>query len=104
MLKEECLITNCEDSGPNSMDMLRQMLIREFGIMPNRFAQTNSTNAQLLMVRARHGVAIVPDLLHDEQDDNLVRIKMNMGDMTRYDMIRLASNNNPAAQLLMTFI
>ena len=103
MLQNECLITNCENSGPNSMDMVRGMLLREFGVVPDRFAQTNSTNAQLLMVRARHGVAIVPDLLYDAGDSDLVRIKMNMGDMTRYDMMRLATNNNPAAQLLMDF-
>lgn len=103
MLKGECLITNCEDSGPNSMDMLKQMLLREFGIVPDRFAQTNSTNAQLLMVRARHGVAIVPDMVYEAREDNLVRIKMNVGDMTRYDMIHLTSNANSAAQLLMKF-
>ena len=103
MLQNECLVTNCEDTGPNSMEMLQEMLRREFGVVPERVSQTNSTNAQLLMVRARHGVAIVPDLLHDEREDNLVRIKMNMGDMTRYDMIRLAANSNPAAQLLMDF-
>lgn len=98
-----CLITNCEDTGPNSMDMLRQMLLREFGVVPERFAQTNSTNAQMLMVRARHGVAIVPDIVPEAQESNLVRIKMNMGDMTRYDMVRLAGNNNPSAQMLMEF-
>lgn len=103
MLQNECLVTNCEDSGPNSLEMLQEMLRREFGVVPARISQTNSTNAQLLMVRARHGVAIVPDLLHDDREDNLVRIKMNMGDMTRYDMIRLAANSNPAAQLLMDF-
>ena len=103
MLKNECLITNCEDSGPNSMDMLRKMLLREFGLIPDRFAQTNSTNAQMLMVRARHGVAIVPDIVPEAQEENLVRLKMNMGEMTRYDMIRLASNVNPAAQLLLEF-
>lgn len=103
MLKSECLITNCEDSGPNSMDMLRQMLLREFGVVPERFAQTNSTDAQMMMVRARHGVAIVPDIVPEAKEKNLVRIKMNMGDMTRYDMIRLANNGNPSAQLLMDF-
>lgn len=103
MLKNECLITNCEDSGPNSMDMLRKMLLREFGLIPDRFAQTNSTNAQMLMVRARHGVAIVPDIVPEAQEENLVRLKMTMGEMTRYDMIRLASNVNPAAQLLLEF-
>lgn len=103
MLQNECLVTNCEDTGPNSMDMLRQMLLREFGIVPERFSQTNSTNAQMLMVRARHGVAIVPDIVPEAREDNLVRIKMNMGELTRYDMVRLASNANPAAQLLMEF-
>lgn len=103
MLKGECLVTNCEDSGPNSMDMLREMLLKEFGVVPERVSQTNSTNAQLLMVRACHGVAIVPDMLYDDREDNLVRIRMNMGDMTRYDMMRLAGNSNPAAELLMQF-
>lgn len=104
MLRGECLITNCEDSGPNSMEMLRRMLMREFGIIPERFAQTNSTNAQLLMVRSRHGVAIVPEMVQETGDDSLVRIKMTVGDMTRYNMIRLAGNTNPAGQLLMDFI
>ncbi len=103
MLQNECLVTNCEDTGPNSMDMLRQMLLREFGVVPERFSQTNSTNAQMLMVRARHGVAIVPDIVPEAREDNLVRIKMNMGELTRYDMVRLAGNANPAAQLLMEF-
>lgn len=103
LLQGECLITNCEDTGPNSMDMLRQMLLRQFGIVPNRFAQTNSTNAQLMMVRARHGVAIVPDLVDEAKEDNLVRIKMTMGDMTRYHMIHLTGKNNAAAELLMQF-
>ena len=55
------------------------------------------------MVRARHGVAIVPDIVPEAQESNLVRTKMNMGDMTRYDMVRLAGNNNPSAQMLMEF-
>ena len=28
---------------------------------------------------------------------------MNMGEMIRYDMVRLASNSSPAAQALMEF-
>ena len=103
ILQGECLVTNCENEGPNSIDMLQEMLQKEFGVVPERVSQTNSTNAQLLMVRARHGVAIVPDLLHDEREDNLVRMKMNMGEHTRYDMMRLATNSNPAADLLMQF-
>lgn len=103
MLQGECLITNCEDTGPNSMEMLRQLLTREFGVVPERFAQTNSTNAQMLMLRARHGVAIVPGIVQEALDPSLVRIKMNLGDMTRYEMMKLASNSNPATQLLMDF-
>lgn len=103
VLRGECLITNCEDTGPNSMTMLREMLRREFGVTPQRIAQTNSTNAQLLMVRARHGVAIVPDLVFGDGDDTLIRFKMQKGELTRYDMISLAGNGNPAAKLLMEF-
>ena len=103
LLQGECLITNCEDDGPNSMDMLKQMLRRQFGVIPSRFAQTNSTNTQLMMVRARHGVAIVPDIVSESTEDGLVRFPMTQGDLTRYDMFRLAGNNNPAADLLMNF-
>ena len=103
MLRGECLITNCEDNGPNSMTMLRELLDREFGVVPQRIAQTNSTNVQLLMVRARHGVAIVPDLVFDGGDDSVTRIKLQKGEMTRYDMISLAGNSNPASKLLMEF-
>ena len=103
LLKGECLITNCEDTGPNSMGMLRVLLQREFDVVPRRIAQTNSTNAQLLMVRARHGVAIVPDSVLEGADDGLVRIKLKKGEMTRYHMMSLAGNNNPAAKLLMEF-
>ena len=79
------------------------MLLREFGVVPERFAQTNSTNAQMLMVRACHGIAIVPDIVPEAREGSLVRIKMNMGEMIRYDMVRLASNSSPAAQALMEF-
>ncbi len=103
MLQGECLITNCEDDGPNSMDMLKKMLLREFGVIPKRFAQTNSTNTQLMMVRACHGVAIVPDIVNEAQESGLVRIRMDKGDLTRYNMFRLAGNNNPAADLILRF-
>lgn len=103
ILQGECLVTNCENEGPNSIEMLQEMLQREFGVIPERISQTNTANTQLLMVRACHGVAIVPDLLHNVLEDNLVRIKMNMKENTGYDMMRLASSTNPAAELLMQF-
>ena len=103
ILRGECLVTNCEDTGPNSMTMLREMLQREFGVTPQRISQTNSTNAQLLMVRARHGVAIVPAHVCESEDDSLVRIPLQKGELTRYHMICLEGNTNPAAKLLMEF-
>lgn len=103
MLKGECLITNCEDTGPNSIAMLQDMIQREFGVSPERIAQTNSTNAQLLMVRARHGVAIIPDLVMENWDESLVRIKLQKGEMTWYNMMCLTGNSNPAGKLLMEF-
>jgi DNA-binding transcriptional LysR family regulator len=83
--------------------MLRQMLQDEFGVELSRYAQTNSTNTQLLMVRARHGVAIVPDLVQESRDDGLVRYEMTRGELTSYAMLRLHTNANPSAQLLMEF-
>ena len=58
---------------------------------------------QMLMVRTCHGIAIVPDIVPEAREGSLVRIKMNMGEMIRYDMVRLASNSSPAAQALMEF-
>lgn len=34
MLRAECLITNCEEDGPSSVDMLRQLLMDQFGFVP----------------------------------------------------------------------
>ena len=84
MLRGECLITNCEDTGPNSMEMLRQMLLREFGVVPERFAQTNSTNAQMLMVRACHALPLSP-ILSQRPGRQPGPHQMNMGEMIRYD-------------------
>ena len=103
MLRGECLITNCEDTGPNSMAMLRAMLDEEFGVQPRRVSQTNSTNTQLLMVRARHGVAIVPGLVLEGAEDTLVRVKLKKDALTRYNMMCLTGNSNPAGKLLMEF-
>lgn len=72
-LRSECLITNCEADGPSSMQMLRRLLMDQFGFVPENIAQTNSVNAQLMMVRARHGVAIVPGFVADVQGQDLVR-------------------------------
>ena len=52
ILQGECLVTNCENEGPNSIEMLQEMLQREFGVIPERISQTNTANTQLLMVRA----------------------------------------------------
>ena len=52
MLRNEYLITNCENTGPSSMDMLRNLLVEEFGFFPEKTTRTNNINPQLLMVRS----------------------------------------------------
>ena len=105
MLAGECLITNCEDHGPSSLQMLHKLLKEEVGFIPDRIEQTNSVNTQLMMVRAGHGVAIVPGFVADAQGADLVKLPMPSGENNRYryELIRLLDNRNPAAGVLFDF-
>ena len=105
MLAGECLITNCEDSGPSSLQMLHKLLKDEVGFIPDRIEQTNSVNTQLMMVRAGHGVAIVPGFVADAQGADLVKLPMPSGESKkyRYELICLKGNANPAVKTLFGF-
>ena len=100
MLRNECLITNCEADGPSSMDMLHRLLREEFGFVPGSIAQTNSINAQLLLVRAMHGVALVPGFILDAQGQDLARFPLPHGAPVEYRLMKLASNTDPAVMLM----
>ncbi len=101
MLREEYLITNCEESGPSSMEMLRNLLVDEYGFFPERTTRTNSINAQLLMVRSKQGVAIVPDFIREIYDPEFVRVSMTSRDPYHYELMSLKNNDNPAIDLIM---
>lgn len=101
ILKQEYLITNCENAGPSSMDMLRNLLVEEYGFFPDKTTRTNNINPQLLMVRSKQGVAIVPDFIKEIYDDNLVRIPMYQHPPYQYEIISLTENDNPAIDILM---
>lgn len=101
MLKNEYLITNCENTGGNSMDMLRNLLVEEFGFFPERTTRTNSINPQLLMVRSKQGVAIVPDFIKEIYDPEFVRIPMSDRASYDYELISLADNDNPVIDVIM---
>jgi DNA-binding transcriptional LysR family regulator len=103
LLKGEYLITNCENSGPSSMEMLRKLLWEEFGFVPERIAQTNSVGAQLLMVRSRHGVAIVPGFMREIHGDEFVRYPLPGNKIVKYNLIKLSDNDNPIARRIMEF-
>ncbi len=102
ILKGEYLITNCEDDGPSSLAFLRKTLKNEFGFAPDKIVQTNSVGAQMLMVRAGHGVALAPGFLKELTDPVIAKFPLS-GDIMQYDLIKLRSNKNPAAKLLMDF-
>ena len=103
LLKGEYLITNCENSGPSSMEMLRKLLWESFGFVPERIAQTNSVGAQLLMVRSRHGVAIVPGFMREIHGDEFVRYPLPGNKIVKYNLIKLSDNDNPIAKRIMAF-
>ena len=103
LLRSAALITNCEGSGPSSMQMLHNLLMDEYGFVPESIAQTNSVNAQLMMVRAGHGVAIVPGFIVDVQGDGLVKSELPSHRKVRYELLRLKSGANPFADVLFHF-
>lgn len=103
MLKGECLITNCEDGGPSSLQMLRKLLFEEFGFVPEDISQTNSVGAQLMMVRACHGVAIVPGFIVDAQGSDLKRFPMPGSRKVAYQLMMLKNCSNKIAPLLFNF-
>jgi DNA-binding transcriptional LysR family regulator len=103
LLKGEYLITNCENSGPSSMDMLRQLLWEAFGFVPDKIAQTNSIGAQLLMVRSRHGVAIVPGFMREIDGEEFVKYPIPGNKIVKYNLMMLSDNTNPIANHLMQF-
>lgn len=104
MLTKECLITTCENSGPSSLQMLSALFLDEFGFVPANISQTNSLDAQLMLVRARHGVAMVPGFIVDAQGAGLVRFELPKRRQISYRLMCLKENKNPAVQLFFDFV
>ena len=101
MLRNEYLITNCENTGPSSMDMLRNLLVEEFGFFPEKTTRTNNINPQLLMVRSKQGVAIVPDFIKEIYDPEFVRFPMKTSPSYEYELMSLTDNDNPVIDIIM---
>lgn len=103
MLTKECLITTCENTGPSSLMMLQTLFRDEFGFVPANISQTNSLDAQLMLVRARHGVAMVPGFIVDAQGAGLSRFDLPSRREIRYNLMCLKDCKNAAARLLFDF-
>lgn len=103
ILKKEYLVSNCEDNGLNSMKMLRQMLERDLGFVPEHIIQTNSLGAQLLMVKTGHGAAIVPAFVEEIRDPAMTVLKLPQKEPQHYCMIQKNDCRNDAAGLFMDF-
>ena len=101
MLRNEYLITNCENTGPSSMDMLRNLLVEEFGFFPEKTTRTNNINPQLLMVHSKQGVAIVPDFIKEIYDPEFVRFPMKTSPSYEYELMSLTDNDNPVIDIIM---
>ena len=103
MVRKECMITNCESGGPSSLAMFRRLLMDEFGFVSDNIAQTNSVNAQLMMVRARHGIAMVPGFILEAQAPDLKSFSLPSRHPIRYKMLCLKESHNEAVPLLFNF-
>ena len=104
ILESECIITTCENTGPSSLQMLRTLFQDEFGFVPTNISQTNSLDAQLMLVRARHGVAMVPGFIVDAQCAGLVRFELPSRRLISYRLMCLKNSRNPAVQKFFDFI
>ena len=98
ILHSEYLVTNCEDNGPSSMKMLKGLMERDLGFMPENIVQTNSLGAQLLMVKNGHGAAIVPGFLKEIQDESLVVLNLPQEKPQQYCVMMRTDCKNPAAE------
>ncbi|MBE5807228.1 MAG: LysR family transcriptional regulator [Clostridiales bacterium] len=103
MLKSECLVTNCEADGPSSLAMLSDLFLEEFGYFPGTVSMTNSINAQLMMVRARHGVAMVPGFIVAAQGAGLTTFPLPSGRAISYQLMCMKDGKNPSARVLFAF-
>lgn len=104
ILKSEYLVTNCEESGPNSLKMLRGLLERDFGFMPEQIVQTNSLSTQLLMAKTGHGVAIVPEFISEIHDHTLRILNLPQKKPQQYCALQKVDSKNAAATLFMDFL
>lgn len=104
ILRKEYLVTNCEDAGPSSLKMLKALLERDFGFIPNKIVQTNSLGAQLLMARTGHGVAIVPAFVREIQDPSLVILPHPQKKPQQYCALQKQDSRNEAATMFMDFL
>lgn len=98
ILKSEYLVTNCEDNGPSSMKMLKGLMERDVGFMPENIVQTNSLGAQLLMVKTGHGAAIVPEFLQEIRDEAFEVMSLPQKEPQQYCVIMRTDCKNPAAE------
>lgn len=104
ILRKEYLVTNCEDAGPSSLKMLKALLERDFGFIPDKIVQTNSLGAQLLMARTGHGVAIVPAFVREIQDSSLIILPHPQKKPQQYCALQKQDSRNEAATMFMDFL
>ena len=104
ILRQEYLVTNCEDAGPSSLKMLKALLERDFGFIPEKIVQTNSLGAQLLMARTGHGVAIVPEFVREIQDPSLIILPHPQKKPQQYCALQKQDSRNEAATMFMDFL
>ncbi len=103
ILKKEYLVTNCEDDGPSSMKMLKGLLMRDLGFVPDNIIQTNSLGAQLLMLKTGHGVGLVPSFLKEIQVPELQVRQLPQMEAQRYCAMIKTESRNPAAELFLNY-
>lgn len=103
LIRDECIITICEDDGPCSMEQFQRQGER-YGAYAKKLIQANSLEAAFLMVEAGIGVAFMPHFLKKELSPKLTMIRQKAFPEGKFVAMSLRRNQNPATKMFIRVI
>lgn len=99
-LNECTLITLSEDSGPCSLEVLRQFTMTA-GLNIKNFINANSLESQILMVESGLGVAFLPSICIKHLTPNVKAINLKDFDPGNFVAMYQKSNENPFIKIFL---
>lgn len=100
LLNECTLITLSEDSGPCSLEILKQFTMAA-GLNINNMINANSLESQILMVESGLGVAFLPSICIKHLTPNVKAINLKDFDPGNFVAMYQKSNENPFIKIFL---